>query len=933
MIGVLRLSRCRSGVLAALLGSAAFVLFPGAATADDVTSYLQSAHQLERTHDLRGAEIQLRNAAQAAPNNSAIRVELAKVYLQLRNPNAAEAELFAAHTRGAQDEVTAPLMAQAMLQMGEFADLLKNVPAGNRPPKEESVVRAYRGIAEMSLNELDRARTMFADAERLDPKSVMPLVGETRLLIAQNQLDAASLKADQALKLDPKNGDVLDAKGMILAMRGQADAAMQQFTTALAIDPANLRALLDRADLQIARNRLDGAEKDLAQIRKVAPASAMAIYLQAVIDAQRGKYKEADELLDKLRGSTGGFPQAYLITAEVKFKLNQLDQAQAFAQKVIAQTGDQPKAYQLLGAIALRRGDLDGGIAQLEKAVKLAPNDAEMLAALGQAYVAHGDLDKARQAFDQAAVKAPGNAPLATERALTNFVTGDREASVTALGDIFKGGKGSVLAGPPLVIEALQIGQLDVAEATARQLVAKDPANTSYQELLAAVRIQQRDYPGAETLLRGLLSKNPNLPSARRDLAQVYIATNRKPQAKALYQDRLRSNPKDLDSLEALADIAFRDGDDNGAIALLTQAQAASPANPQPSLRIIAILSSRKKWPEAIGRARVLLTKFGKEPSVEDALDHLYFESGDRAASRAAYSKAIVRFPSDAAIFAHYAGVLAAGHDYAAAAPLVLRASKLDPRNSDLKHDFVSLTYLAKGPDAALSASQSVTGDRTGTAAVLMTADVLYQNNNRAAAVALLEKRRAQAPSTAVVIKLAGLYQRDNHIDQALALLEPWAAAHPDDADARFALAQLESAAGKFDRALAEYEWLVVQKPDNPLILNNLAWLYDWKRDPRALATAKKAMNLAPASGSVADTLGWILEKQGDNANAMKYITQASASAPSDGTIQYHFAVVLSKTGNANAARNVLQKTLKLNLQPDTKSAAEALLAKLGTNK
>ncbi|HEX4159691.1 MAG TPA: XrtA/PEP-CTERM system TPR-repeat protein PrsT [Rhizomicrobium sp.] len=917
--------------LVGLFGAAAVALLPVLALADDAGSYLQSAHQLEKAHDLRGAQIQLRNAAQAAAGNGGIRLELAKIYLALHNPNAAEAELFAAHIRGVKEEVTAPLMAQTMVELGAFGDLLKNVPAGNRPAKTESIVRSYRGMAEMGLNEVDRARTMFADAERLDPKSPLPLMGEMRLLTQQRQLDAAAQKADEVLKLDPRNSDALDAKGLLFAMRGNIDAAMQQYAAALATDPHNLRALVDRAGLEVGRGKLAAAETDLAAIRKAAPGSVMAIHLQATIDAQRGKYRDADVLLERLRGAMNSFPPIYLLAAEVKFRLNQLDQADGFARKFIAQAGDDPRAWQLLGAIALKRGNLEGGIAALQKAVELAPGDVNGLAALGQAYIAHGDLDKAKAVFAEAAAKAPGNAPLATERALTDFARGDRQASLGALRNVFKGGNGSLMAGPPLVIEALQLGQIDVAEAAARQLVAHDAANPTYQELLAAVRIAQRDYAGAEALLRALLAKQPNLSSARRDLAQVYLATNRAALAKKLYQDRLNANPKEVDSLEALADIAFGQKDDNGAIDLLNRAQSATPTDPRPSLRILAILQARKKWPEAIGRAHALQAKFGKDPGVEDALDQLYFQSGNHAVALAAYKAGAAKFPGNATVLAHYAAILAANKNYSAAAPIALRAVQLDPRSADLKRGYVTLTYLAKGTDAALAASRAMTNDKTGTAAALMTADVLAGNGNVPGAIALLEKQQKQSPSSPVMVKLASLYQRDNQPDLALHLLGPWTAAHADDADARFALAQLDSAIGKLDDALVQYEWLVTKNPDNPVILNNLAWLYNWKRDPRARATAEKAMKLAPSSGSVSDTLGWILEGQGDTAGAAKYLAQASASQPADGTIQYHYAVVLSKTGKRAEARAVLQKLLATKAGADTLSSARTLLASLGT--
>jgi putative PEP-CTERM system TPR-repeat lipoprotein len=915
---------------AALFVAATASLVPAAAIAGAASSYLQSAHQLEKSGDFRGAEIQLRNAAQAEPANGFIRIELAGVYLKIGNPNAAQAELFAAHLRGVKEDATAPLMAQALFETGEFGDLLKNVPAGNRPAKTESLIRTYRGMAELALKENDQARTMFADARRLDPVSTFPLLGEARLLMEQNQLDAADERANQALKLEPRNSEALDVKGLLLGARGQRDQAMAEFAAAIAANPRDLRAMIDRASLEVQRGDLASADRDLQTIQRMAPGSAMTVYLQAVIDAQRGKYKEADSLLDKLRGAMNGFPPAFLVAAEVKFKLNQLDQAQAFAQKFIAHAGDQANVYELLAGIAMKRGDVEGGIRALEKAVQIAPNDTEAIGALGEAYIAHGDLEKANEVFDRAALKAPKNAQLATARAIAHFASGDRQESVAALSDVFKGGKGSVMAGPPLVIEALQAGQIAVADQTAHQLVAREPANPIYQELLAGVRIAQRDYPGAEAVLRTLLDKQPNLGSARRDLAQVYLSTNRPANAKNLYQDWLQSHPADVDSMESLADIAFRENNDAEAFRLLTRAQNVTPADPRPSLRIVAILGARKKWSEAISQTRTLQQRFQNDASVVDVLGRLYVVSGNRAASLAVYKGAVARFPHIAQLFAHYAAVYAADKNYAAAAPLALRSVQLDPRNINLKRGYVSLVYLSKGPDAALTAAEAIIADRNGQTAALMAADVLEGNHNRAAAIAVLEKTQAQNPSGTVAARLAGLYQADKQPGKALAVLEAWTKSHPADVDARYALALVDSATGRMDQAVNQYEWLTVQKPHSVVILNNLAWLYDQRHDARARELAEKAIALAPNSSSVADTLGWIMVEQGDAAGAMKYLAQASEAQPTDGTIQYHYAVVLSKTGKAAEARGVLQKLLKLDIQPDTKSAGQALLAKLG---
>jgi len=62
------------------------------------------------------------------------------------------------------------------------------------------------------------------------------------------------------------------------------------------------------------------------------------------------------------------------------------------------------------------------------------------------------------------------------------------------------------------------------------------------------------------------------------------------------------------------------------------------------------------------------------------------------------------------------------------------------------------------------------------------------------------------------------------------ALLEGWTKAHSDDADARFGLAQLYGTAANYPAALQQFEWLATKRPNDTVVLNNLAWLYSQRR-------------------------------------------------------------------------------------------------------
>jgi len=57
-----------------------------------------------------------------------------------------------------------------------------------------------------------------------------------------------------------------------------------------------------------------------------------------------------------------------------------------------------------------------------------------------------------------------------------------------------------------------------------------------------------------------------------------------------------------------------------------------------------------------------------------------------------------------------------------------------------------------------------------------------------------------------------------------------------------------------------------------------------------------------PDNPMIADTLGWILHKRGDNAEALELLAGAVAAAPQAGDVRYRYAEVLAATGDTAGA-------------------------------
>jgi Tfp pilus assembly protein PilF len=121
--------------------------------------------------------------------------------------------------------------------------------------------------------------------------------------------------------------------------------------------------------------------------------------------------------------------------------------------------------------------------------------------------------------------------------------------------------------------------------------------------------------------------------------------------------------------------------------------------------------------------------------------------------------------------------------------------------------------------------------------------------------------------------------------------------------------AQFHASAGNTAKAKQTYETFLAAKPNAPEVLNNLANLYldPFKDIDRALDTARQARAVAPASGAIAGTLGWILYQKKAYAEALPLINEAATRIGHLAEVQYHVGMVSLRRGHDEAAWTALR--------------------------
>ena len=148
---------------------------------------------------------------------------------------------------------------------------------------------------------------------------------------------------------------------------------------------------------------------------------------------------------------------------------------------------------------------------------------------------------------------------------------------------------------------------------------------------------------------------------------------------------------------------------------------------------------------------------------------------------------------------------------------------------------------------------------------------------------------------------------------------------HTKDLQFRLYLAEAATARKDYATASKYYRVLVDAQPNNPAMLNNLAWALAQNKDPKAIEFAEKANKLAPDQPALMDTLGVLLVDKGDTARGLELLQKAVSLAPQSALIRFNFAKALVKAGKKDEAKRELDELAKLG----DKFPAQAEVAKL----
>ena len=891
--------------------------------------HFTEAQELLGEGKVNAAIIELKNAIKADNTNAEARVQLGLIYLQNGDAAAAEKELNAGLTAGAERKDVLVPLGQALLQLGRADDLLERFDPAAEDESIRAVLHVLRANAHLIRGDTDQAEEEIDTALQINDQIAEPHIGKAILAQRANDLEQAQKSIETALSFDENNYEVLFRLGDVLRVQSKHEDAVTYFDRALSERPNSTQALVSRALSHLGLNDDGNAENDAQAVLERDPNNALAKYVQAVVLTRKNEAQAALDIL-VTAPTLESFPAALYLLSNLYFTTEQYESARTYVEKYNALTDNEPNGLFLAALVRLALNETQSAIDILEPLSREFPDNYRIAATLAGAFLNTQQFEKASEYFDKASALDPENDQLKLRLAQSQLVSGAAADAAGILEQFVDNNPDEESAFGLLIISYARSGDFEKAREAIEDLKAKLPDSGLPYNFEAAIELAQNNIDAARSALKGAIEVQPDFNPARLNLARMSQSEGDADEARKQFQAILESEPGQIEALLGLAELARTAGDYDRADEFADQAAEKNPSSARPGVFKAQTLLQQEEYDKARLLLSTLRSEFPEEESVLQTQAVVLENDGDVLGAISSLEQLSQLRPNSENYPFQIGRLQARLQNYPEAISALDRAIARDPNSIRARAARLGVEADAFGLERAESLALSMKRDLGDTAiGDILVGDILFRENRNSEALEYYQTAYSKEPNQAVLLQLYAANSRLGQYDQAKELMQAWLAENESDIRIRSALSDLFIRTKEYDRAIEQAEIVVEANPENAAVLNNLAWLYgQTDRLEEAKEYAEKAYDTQPVP-AIADTLGWLLFKSGETDRAVELLREASAGLPDNGEINYHFAVALNAAGNVDEARDVLKGVLDGGSEFDDLPAAKDLYKEL----
>ena len=456
-----------------------------------------------------------------------------------------------------------------------------------------------------------------------------------------------------------------------------------------------------------------------------------------------------------------------------------------------------------------------------------------------------------------------------------------------------------------------------VASQWVEKSLAIEPLNNKTWLIKAEVALASNNTREAKKIYQQILKRDSKFILAYMAKAKLELDNNNLDSAEKQFKEIIKLNDKELVAYFSLATIEYKKNNLQAAENYLLQAYQKSKGNNKAerlTIEKIVLWYLAVKQPEKLLDFVEGVTKtYPDNVSLQIVLVKAQILNGNKQDAEKTLRKLVSDNKGTVLPRLMLAELLAQNKDNKAEVIKLLdEVSKLTPEvpNSHV----IKVNYLISQQDYAQAKAEIDKIDSLYSKPELVKSlegNLFLAQNEKTKAIKSYQEAYQLQNNQKLLFKIVKLMQQEGQVSAAIDLLKQEIDKQPQNIALHYRIALLYQSENNNKSAIIHYQKILAINPENILALNNLAWLYAIEKNPAALATAKKAYDLAPTVATVADTYGYILFQQGETEKAVKIIEAAAIKAPMAKDIQYHLAKVYSQTGKQKQAKEILIKILQ----------------------
>jgi tetratricopeptide (TPR) repeat protein len=696
-------------------------------------------------------------------------------------------------------------------------------------------------------------------------------------LLAKKDYSRAILEFSNASRAVPADAEPYYQIGLANLELKRYPQAYSALKRAVDLNPKHIGAQLKLSALLVETRDpalVGDAEQRMTKLLEASPGEPEALTTLAVAEMRLGKIEDAEQNLERALKDFPTNLRSSAALAALKIGKHDLEGAEQVLKEAVRQAPKSPEAGLALAHFYLMTRRPADAEAELRRILGMAPDYIPALATLGALQETRGQQGEAGQFYARMAASKDSRYSFAHAAWLLRQKKYD--PAIAELRKLAESAPADRAARTRLLAAELAAGRVGDAQKILDAAIRKSEKDTDALLQRSRILIQTGHYDEAAKDLGTVLRYTPDSAEAHYTLSRVFLANGSGARRRDELGEALRLRPDLIAVRVELAHALISAGAAKTALDIIDAAGESQRAQPRAVLiRNWALLALARYDEAAADIAKAMRNGPAPELVLQRAVLHLLKK------------------------------------DYAAAAEDADSLLAANPANPRVLQIAVQAELMRRRPADAEKRVLRAAAAAPGSAELQATAGQWFSATGkyREARSYFEAAAAAQKGYMPAEVALARLDQKDGKLEAARSRMQAAIAANPRDPQPALTLADLEYQAGNRTAARDRYRAVFELDHRNVVALNNYAYLLAESNPDEALRYGQQALELAPDSAMVLDTLGWIYYRKGMYQAALDHLEKAMARQPTPRR-QFHLGLCQMKIGRQAAGAGNLKAAL-----------------------